>query len=966
VGVATVGSQRRWGWVVAIAMALLCTAIASIQAGEQAQATSGGDPYSVPVVTDTNADPNIVETTIVADETSVDIGNGVTANAMTFNGTIPGPEFRLTVGQTVIVHFKNQLATEATGIHWHGIELNNASDGTPLTQNQTAPGGSFLYQFKVPRPGVYWYHPHHHSSTNQVFKGLYGSIIVTDPNEAALVTSGMLPNATRTRTVVLSDITVCKAPGTNDTATYDPALPWVGGGPLPAQPPPTPAKLCDTPIDDHGNLLGAPLNAGDVPNIQLGGSSGRTNEGQTVLTNGKNVGGRGGNPSAPGALAAGASSLAVQPGQGLRLQLVNTATIRYMRLRLTTSAGVLVPLVRVGGEGGLLDAGIVEGGVVGGFDFKYGSGEILLGPGDRADVVAAIPANATGVATMWAQDFARTGLGFTNTPTVPVMHLNVTGAAGAYTIAEGTALRTATGSPVETLGPATSTLLNPAIFVPAKPGTASQDIQLTANGGSLGVNFVQGTHDFPGDYSTAPAPASARYARLGDTLELTITNTTDSHHPFHLHGFSIQPLSYTRASFPTYTFPYREFVDEIDVPARYTLRFRVRLDDRPLMDGTTPGGGLGRWVMHCHIFFHAVNGMISELVVLATNGNEAPLVNSTSSTVTVVQGQTAAMTGTYSDRDGDTVALTGPSIGALVNNQNGTWSWSAPTSAGMGPDQILYVTATDAGGRKNQVAFRLLITTRRTPADFDGNGSTDISVFRPSTGQWFVNGQATVSFGVNGDVPVPGDYDGNGSADKAVFRPSVGGWYRNGASTTFFGFNGDTPVPGDYDGNGTTDIAIFRPSVGGWYRNAGPTTFFGLNGDIPVPGDYDGNGTTDIAIFRPSVGGWYRNGASTTFFGLNGDIPVPGDYDGNGTTDIAIFRPSVGGWYRNGGPTTFLGLSGDIPVPGDYDGNGTTDIAVFRPSTGQWFVHGQAGAFLGVSSDLPLPLPAAIRAAAFP
>ena len=100
------------------------------------------------------------------------------------------------MGDTVIVHFENHL-DHPTGIHWHGIELDNASDGTPLTQNQVPPSGTFLYKFKVTRPGIYWYHPHHHSSTNQVFKGLYGTIIVTDPNEAALQATGVLPPAPR-------------------------------------------------------------------------------------------------------------------------------------------------------------------------------------------------------------------------------------------------------------------------------------------------------------------------------------------------------------------------------------------------------------------------------------------------------------------------------------------------------------------------------------------------------------------------------------------------------------------------------------------------------------------------------------------------------------------------------------------------------------------------------------------------
>src|SRR2546421_9563042 len=114
--------RRRWqGSRLALLLGALAAAaavslIVSLPAG---RATSGGDPYSVPAVQDTNPDPNIVETTITAEKADVDIGNGVTAHAETFNGTIPGPTFHLKVGDTVIVHYKNDLDGKS-GIHWHG------------------------------------------------------------------------------------------------------------------------------------------------------------------------------------------------------------------------------------------------------------------------------------------------------------------------------------------------------------------------------------------------------------------------------------------------------------------------------------------------------------------------------------------------------------------------------------------------------------------------------------------------------------------------------------------------------------------------------------------------------------------------------------------------------------------------------------------------------------------------------
>jgi FtsP/CotA-like multicopper oxidase with cupredoxin domain len=697
--------------------------------GRPTLATSGGSPYAVPLVVDTNPDPDIVETTITAEPATTDVGNGVIASVLTFNGSVPGPEFRLKVGDTVIVHYKNNLG-HPSGIHWHGIELANASDGTPLTQNLVPPGGTFLYKFKISRPGIFWYHPHHHSSTNQVFKGLYGSMIVTDPNEAALEAGGVIPGAAQTKTLVLSDVTVCKAVGSNDAVTYSPSLPHVSGGPLPAQQTPFPVNLCEGLADNPAGKAidedGAPrasFAAGDVPNTQkVAPDFTPVNEGQTVLTNGKTVGGRAGTPlfggpfalPGPGALAPGAQTLDVQAGQGLRLQILNAATTRFFRLILTDNAGVQIPLVRIGGQGGLLDHAVVEGNPTtpppaGVFDFKYTAGEILIDPGDRADVVAAIPAAATGVLTLWTQDFSRTGNPWANIATVPVAHLNVNGAVTPYTIAAGANLRASIpGQSVEVIGPATVSLLDPGTFGVPKPGLASQDIQLTQVGGtSLGINDKKGTHDFTVDYTQIGHELSARYAAaVGDRLELTVTNTTNAHHPFHLHGFSIQPLDLTKSGSPTYTFPYHEFKDTVDVPKGYTLRFRLRLDDRPLMDGVTSGGAAGRWVFHCHIFFHAVFGMISELNVLDADGNERPHINSNGTSLSGHTGDTLTMHGTFSDPDGDSLSLSA-SVGTITDDGDGkhwTWTYTAVAS------ELVYVTVSD-GRLKDQVAFALDVNT---------------------------------------------------------------------------------------------------------------------------------------------------------------------------------------------------------------------------------------------------------------
>lgn len=136
-----------------------------------------------------------------------------------------------------------------------------------------------------------------------------------------------------------------------------------------------------------------------------------------------------------------------------------------------------------------------------------------------------------------------------------------------------------------------------------------------------------------------------------------------------------------------------------------------------------------------------------------------------------------------------------------------------------------------------------------------------------------------------------GDFDGDGTADTAIFRPSTGDWFiqQSGSLTVridHFGANGDIPINGDFDGDKLADVAIYRPSNGQWWfkRSTNGTNFsatFGAPGDKPVPGDYDKDGKTDFAFFRPGTNEWFvlrSRDSFTTFysypFGANGDIPL--------------------------------------------------------------------------------------------
>jgi hypothetical protein len=314
--------------------------------------------------------------------------------------------------------------------------------------------------------------------------------------------------------------------------------------------------------------------------------------------------------------------------------------------------------------------------------------------------------------------------------------------------------------------------------------------------------------------------------------------------------------------------------------------------------------------------------------------------------------------------------------------------------------QLRWRVGTDIGTfREGQYIDDLLVTDgyvcncqtsapARAPFDFDGDGKTDLSVFRPTDNggeaDFYVQQSANNSFtgaawGSTGDLAANADYDGDGKTDYAVFRPSANTWFvlqsGNGTfRTQNFGLASDRRAPADFDGDGKADVAVFRPADGTWYISQSTNgqmraTQFGTAEDLPVPADFDADGKADVAVFRPSSGTWFYlqssdGGFRAVQFGTNGDKPVVGDYDGDNKADFVVFRPSNRTWYllrsSQGFTAVQFGASDDRPLQADFDGDGKRDVAVFRPSTGNWFYlrssdGGFASAQFGLGTDTVVP-----------
>jgi hypothetical protein len=234
----------------------------------------------------------------------------------------------------------------------------------------------------------------------------------------------------------------------------------------------------------------------------------------------------------------------------------------------------------------------------------------------------------------------------------------------------------------------------------------------------------------------------------------------------------------------------------------------------------------------------------------------------------------------------------------------------------------------------------------------------------------------SILFGTVNDFPVPADYDGDGISDLAVWTGGVGAQFLVLTSSSGFvatetyplGDSASDPsVVGDYDGDGLVDPAVMNANTGQFSYLGGAThstlvtvTPIGtFGGGFPIPGDYDGDGTFDFMIetrdgLNQSQGHFYQwnNDGTLTpppttnfVFGNYRDVVLPGDYDGDGKTDVGLASVIVNpvAWRIRLSPTgTLLGPYNfgdpglDYTMTGDYNGDQLGELTLWHPGVGQF------------------------------
>jgi|GEM_PF-3589077 len=610
-------------------------------------------------------------------------------------------------------------------VHWHGMELDNESDGTPVAEFGMDPEEQRLYQYRLYRPGIYWFHPHILPLLTES-RGMIGRLVIRSYEEDFLSLFGVLP---LTQYVFqLDDSTIAndfnKDAYRNGTVFPDFFSPFeVANNLMPdVRPDLNGDGVCDRGpgdcIEKEGEYVlvngVVPTSDANIPTIYVpegrGARVGFINSSVErfyrfrLLLEGEEPPGASGTPVSAERVNRSGTGQCYAPGSNVKFSGSDP---------LSCEQGLI--MYRVGGENGLLDYVRVEGQpeippadpfVPRDYDQVIRTGEDFIGVSERTEFVIVTkdregnylePGDSMYI---WDIDYPHgiftpkfdntIGDGDANNRDVAPRKLvrikivpNLLGLPP-YDIHEGDALMAHSWvhRPAEDIR---TVAIDPLSSVPSLPdpqlggamlGLEHPGIMLgnrVADGSRFpSINAVKGLYGgFPLNGTNIRTQGATRYAKLGNVVEFIYANNTgNAHHPFHMHGFSFQPIAVYNfdaidtdndgiddapmlVGDPVYTYDYNEFLDvEVMQPGK-ALLYRMKMNDRFKIPDETEyswiqlltnfpydyqgtfggagdidnpnaemGGGVGRWLMHCHILHHARLGMITDLCISPANATD--------------------------------------------------------------------------------------------------------------------------------------------------------------------------------------------------------------------------------------------------------------------------------------------------------------------------------------------------------
>lgn len=672
-------------------------------------------------------------------------GTVITPNATAYNGVPSGVVIHGHVGDVVQLTVQNEQPEAVNGeaidtgfyapadnrqiVHWHGMELDNESDGTPVTEFGIETGEQRLYQYRLYRPGNYWFHPHVMPLQTE-HRGMVGRLIIRSYEEDLLTLLGVLP--LQKHLVQLHDSIVANEINRHQFRAGNPFNIYtdeeVENNLMP-----------DISPDTNGD--------GECDRADITGDC-ITREGELIFVNGKV-------PTSDENI----ETIFVPEGRGVRVAFVDSSNERFWRFRLLLegeeppfgpalqvnnnpaaasnvgqcyapgsnvkfsgadplSCDQGIPMLRIGGQNGLLDHARYEGQpeippanpfVRRAFDTVIRRGEDFIGVAERTEFVVVTKDREGNYLEpgesmyIWTVDYPHgafaarfdnnIGNGDISNRDISARKLvrikiipDLLGLPN-YDLAEGAPLmaHASINRPSENLRNATVVPFSavpdandPFLGTPFQGRDEDQSVvlsnRLEDNRRFPSINAVQGFYEGETESGDEiPTQGATRYARIGDVVEFVVANNTGAaHHPFHAHGFSFQPIALYRFNNvnvvdgavvdgatliepPVYEYDYNEMLDVEGIQPALALKYRVKITDRfkipdetkftwaqlltkfpydyqgtfggagdlPALTDAEMGGGLGRWLLHCHILHHAGLGMMTDFCIAPENDLDA-------------------------------------------------------------------------------------------------------------------------------------------------------------------------------------------------------------------------------------------------------------------------------------------------------------------------------------------------------